>query len=547
MRVKVDIMLQIDLKKHDDRCIKIENLMKERGIKEESVEYSLKSYYLQIYQHDPLFREILLIYKEIVDEEKLYEPAKKDEESKRFWELYNEQNDKLEKMLSAGEDEEVMFDLLQTYGEKMGDTLGKKVDVGNPEEDRRNGCQIYIMGHNPEYTEEELNDAIGYTIKGDMEYEVADDEDEFLEWCDACRRCTEQKGSYILNSNLRIKWAGQKKRVFSSDDGLATFVTVPMYKYLRENEISPENFRPAYFDHKKKKLAGYQFIGSNILPEGSYSDSLIETKENCKKCGRRLVQKDSKDIEQQYFHNAYIDCEKVDKLGDVNVARHELALRDQKLIFSRKMLDLLRRADKHILWTPVFPLSVKEVLERNEHLFDITQSAEGAAEVFRINAEHFRWISGSQDDPEDRCLHGDVTAVIGEEKFYCEATVSACALYLLKTLTENHIIDTDCKLIPCCGHLIMSNEVLSNVTIIGCDNGIDWSVLHEDDQVRLITESGRETRVALPEYKAEVYKFADKVEAFYNRCTPKDLSRNEFDRDGYIAFWNEWHRRRGEA
>ena len=54
MRVKVDIMLQIDLKKHDDRCIKIENLMKERGIKEESVEYSLKSYYLQIYQHDPL-------------------------------------------------------------------------------------------------------------------------------------------------------------------------------------------------------------------------------------------------------------------------------------------------------------------------------------------------------------------------------------------------------------------------------------------------------------------------------------------------------------
>ena len=32
MRVKVDIMLQIDLKKHDERCIKIENLMKERGL-----------------------------------------------------------------------------------------------------------------------------------------------------------------------------------------------------------------------------------------------------------------------------------------------------------------------------------------------------------------------------------------------------------------------------------------------------------------------------------------------------------------------------------
>ena len=30
-------------------------------------------------------------------------------------------------------------------------------------------------------------------------------------------------------------------------------------------------------------------------------------------------------------------------------------------------------------------------------------------------------------------------------------------------------------------------------------------------------------------------------------CAPKELPPNEYDRNGYIAFWNEWHRRCREA
>ncbi len=70
-------------------------------------------------------------------------------------------------------------------------------------------------------------------------------------------RCVQEmhrtKRVLYTEQQSKNKMGRQQKRVFSSDDGLATFVTVSMYKYLRENEISPENFRPAYFDHKKKK------------------------------------------------------------------------------------------------------------------------------------------------------------------------------------------------------------------------------------------------------------------------------------------------------
>lgn len=30
-------------------------------------------------------------------------------------------------------------------------------------------------------------------------------------------------------------------------------------------------------------------------------------------------------------------------------------------------------------------------------------------------------------------------------------------------------------------------------------------------------------------------------------CAPKELPANEYDRNGYIAFWNEWHRRYADA
>lgn len=166
---------------------------------------------------------------------------------------------------------------------------------------------------------------------------------------------------------------------------------------------------------------------------------------------------------------------------------------------------------------------------------------------FSIHADRYWWIDGSQDDPTDRCLHGHVIAQIGDELIEEDCCVSATALYLLKTLTEDHIWGEDIQMLPCCGFFLIPNDDLTNVMISGCDNGTDWSVLHDNSIVRIFLQNGKECNIPIEQYKDEVFRFADEVEDFYNNCTPKVEPSDEFDRNGYIAFWNEWHRRRGEA
>ena len=166
--------------------------------------------------------------------------------------------------------------------------------------------------------------------------------------------------------------------------------------------------------------------------------------------------------------------------------------------------------------------------------------------IFSINATDFKWIDGSKDNAKDLCLHGHAIVYIGKKKLEYDATISATALYLLKTVTENHIINTDNQLLPCCGFSIIPNDTLDNVTIVGCDDGIDWSVIHDENNVTLELEDGTRENISIDEYKKEVFEFADKVEAFYNACTPKIMPSDKIARNGYIAFWNEWHRRRNQ-
>lgn len=104
---------------------------------------------------------------------------------------------------------------------------------------------------------------------------------------------------------------------------------------------------------------------------------------------------------------------------------------------------------------------------------------------FKLDVADLAWIAGAKDDPQDYCLHGRATAIIGSRALTYDCTVSAAALYLLKTLTEDHILGEDNQLFPCCGHFLVANDGLTNVTIIGCDSGVDWSVFHEEQHVRL--------------------------------------------------------------
>ena len=160
--------------------------------------------------------------------------------------------------------------------------------------------------------------------------------------------------------------------------------------------------------------------------------------------------------------------------------------------------------------------------------------------MFSISVSNLHWMEGV-DSTEDLCLHGNAKAIIGHEVLeYDDATVSSTALYLLKSLKEDHKIYESNQMLPCCGFFMIANEELSKVDICGCPNGVDWSVLHENGNVVLVTEAGERTEILFEEYKTTVFAFADQVEAFYNAAANKKLPEGEFDRNGYIAFWNEW-------
>ncbi|NDO46790.1 hypothetical protein [Clostridium sp. MD294] len=166
--------------------------------------------------------------------------------------------------------------------------------------------------------------------------------------------------------------------------------------------------------------------------------------------------------------------------------------------------------------------------------------------MFKIDVYNMHWLDELSNKEEDLCLHGHATTFIGTKKLEYDATVSATALYLLKSLTENHIINEDNQMLPCCGFSLIADDKSENVIIVGCNNGIDWSIIHEGENIKLILEDDSETIVSLQEYKNEVFQFADKVEAFYKASPPRKLPKCEFDRNGYITFWKEWHRRRTE-
>lgn len=168
--------------------------------------------------------------------------------------------------------------------------------------------------------------------------------------------------------------------------------------------------------------------------------------------------------------------------------------------------------------------------------------------MFQIDAYSIGWLDTIRDSRDDPCLHGYVAARIGGRLLaYDGTTVSATALYLLKTLTEDHLIYEDNQMLPCCGFSVYPDQSGENVVIIGCSNGIDWTVLHEGDTVRLILEDGTETSIPLADYTREVLRFVESIEAYYRASPAKSEMEDPPDREGWQLFWKEWHRRRNAA
>lgn len=159
---------------------------------------------------------------------------------------------------------------------------------------------------------------------------------------------------------------------------------------------------------------------------------------------------------------------------------------------------------------------------------------------FRITAGEFHWMEGIADETEDLCLHGQVCVQVGEEVLQDECCVSASALQMLRTLTQDHEPTPGEQMLPCCGHsMYPGDNMLNTVFISGCDNGIDYAVRHDGLDVWIVTQKGK-WRVPLLDYRQQVLRFAMQVQDFYQKSVPKQLPKEPLERDGYLAFWREW-------
>ncbi|MET4106173.1 hypothetical protein [Hymenobacter sp. UYP22] len=167
---------------------------------------------------------------------------------------------------------------------------------------------------------------------------------------------------------------------------------------------------------------------------------------------------------------------------------------------------------------------------------------------FELKLLTIGWMENLPEE-EDRCAHGHVLARIGETLLSDEQndkwTVSAAALFLLRTLTQNHTPTTPVgdQLLPCCGFNLWPDVTSDDVLILGCPNGVDWSVEHITAGVQLTASSGETALLSTEEYQRAVVRFADEVYAFYQSSRPKQLPADPEDAAGYEAFWLEWHRR----
>lgn len=159
---------------------------------------------------------------------------------------------------------------------------------------------------------------------------------------------------------------------------------------------------------------------------------------------------------------------------------------------------------------------------------------------FEIRIKKLYWIDGSQDNKEDLCLHGDLEIRLNDQIVQYSPTVSVAGLRLLRSLFEDHQGGSGEQLFPCCGNTMLANEQVNRVEILGCDQGLDWSIKHEAGLVTIEADGNLKTTYYYLQYKKEVLNFIKQIEGFYKKAGERILPEDEIDREGYLAFWKEW-------
>lgn len=226
------------------------------------------------------------------------------------------------------------------------------------------GISCYYGSYTPKYTQEEKERILGYRLDLGRICHVSDSyEEDCREWCDACGDYAGQKAPIIVKRSKSLLLGKSEKRIYQqySFTGGEFFVSEAMYSYLLENGVSEENFIRAYFGKRKKELACYQVKPVHILPQGSIRFKDCEEIPACSKCGSARWELRG---ESEYYEGIYIDMDKTDYIDNVN-ASWEYFQSYKMIIVSPRVYELLKKEDPNTVGTPLFPLTMKEEMERS--------------------------------------------------------------------------------------------------------------------------------------------------------------------------------------
>lgn len=171
--------------------------------------------------------------------------------------------------------------------------------------------------------------------------------------------------------------------------------------------------------------------------------------------------------------------------------------------------------------------------------------------MITLQPTNLHWID-SESAAADLCAHSPVDFRIGNSILVKpddgDWTVSAAALYLLRTLSRQHTKQEPITeyLFPCCGNGIFEIEGQDDVQIVGCNSGIDFEVVRTGHEVILNAKDGKAYRIAFSDWKKAVGEFSDSVRAFYESSSSK-VPEDECEKRGYCKFLSEWSCRRSFA
>jgi hypothetical protein len=172
--------------------------------------------------------------------------------------------------------------------------------------------------------------------------------------------------------------------------------------------------------------------------------------------------------------------------------------------------------------------------------------------MISISPIRLHWIrDDGVDTPNDLCAHSPIHFEIGGKTLMTvddgDFTVSAAAIYLLRSLEADHVLDSNVheNLFPCCGHS-MYDIGEADVQIVGCPNGTNFNVVHAGDIVELRSSDLGVFRLSSSEWKSAVKSFSDEVQNFYEASKPKEPS-DEVASKGFAKMLAEWKRRRQNA